>query len=264
MNRNKNFIQNKLLTILIGIIGGLLLFSGCIKAPVKIAEDNKTEPVPEKPVQQQEKGAAADETEAMTVALKEVETQAAKFAEKQRQEVIRKKTKFADIRKQLSQFGYKPVKKPADLQALSECLSAMTKESLAYDEVSTAILPVKKAQALFLIGKKKDALETLTKDYPKVILSDAGLKKSGLLHLSPAAEAAYLQGEIYLDLARNQPEANKAKDLYINAVKAFYTVLGNYDANQCPFSAPAVTGFTECRREIEKKFNVKVGFPPEF
>lgn len=262
MNKEKNIKQNKSFVILVVTTGVFLLISGCIKSPVKVAEDKRTEPIPEQPVTQQVK--EVDESAAKAVAIKEAETEAAKLAEKQRQDVIRKKTKFADIRKQLSQFGYKPVKKPADFQALSDCLSAMTKESLAYDEMSAAILPVKQAQALFLLGKGQDALDTLTKNHPKVILPDTGLKKSGLLHLSPVAEAAYLQGEIYLELARNQPDAYKAKDLYINAIKAFYNVLGNYDANVCPFSAPSVSGFTECRRDMEKKFNVKVGFPPEF
>lgn len=238
-------------------------FTGCIKSSINPSDTEQSEPnIPEKEVVPQEKD--VKDIEAKTATIKDAETEAAKLAEKKKQEIAQKNAKIADIQKQLAGLGYQQIKDPAKLKIAEKCLIIITKEPLAHDKSSEATLAVKKAQALLLMGKDREALDTINANQQKIILTGHEQKKTGYLNLSPAVEATFMQGTIYLNLASKETDTNKAKDLYLNSVKSFYNVLSNYDANKCPFFSPSVIGFKECRKEMLEKFKIKVGFPPEF
>jgi hypothetical protein len=137
------------------------------------------------------------------------------------------------------------------------------KQSLGFNNLSAAKKIVLKAKTLHLQQKDIEAINLLTENWDKIILPDTELKKTELLDTAPSAEAYYLKGEISLLLARKESDVSKSKTLYENAIRAYYKILSSYDANKSPYSTAAVKGFTACRRDMLKKFKIKVGFPPE-
>ena len=263
----KNIFNLNLLLIGLSAIFLYILISGCVKSSIKIEKvDSKTKPETEKiniteNVVKETKENKRLSAEKKAKAIKEAKAAAvAQLANKKKAE----QAVIANLKKSLDNAENSPGLKSSErIKIVLACLKILKKDSLKSDDISKAEAIVLKSRALHLLGQNREALSVLIQDWKSIILPDKKLKANGSLHSSPSAEAYYIKGKIYLILARKESENSKAKALYKNAVKSYYTVLSLYDANKCPYSTLSVTGFNQCRQEMLKRFKIKVGFPPE-
>ena len=256
-----------------------ILLAGCAKSSINNSEKAagpETEKISETIDNQEEKDPERKNTEEKAKALKNTEDKAAKLAKKKLAGQKAKQDEIDNLKNNLMSVsnvleghslrtGGHPTKKDKKAMQIAEkCLIKLNTGSLGFDKLSNANVTLLKAKALYLLQKDKEAIKILFKDWSRVVLPDKDLQKTGSLNKAPSAEGYYLKGQIYLQLARNESDKAQAKNLYKQAVRSYYAVLSIYDANKCIFSAKSVRGFTECRKEMQKKFKIQVGFPPEF
>jgi hypothetical protein len=129
------------------------------------------------------------------------------------------------------------------------------------NKLSNSDIILKQVKAAYLLGKNKQAIDLLKNNWNILIDSEKNLKS---LENSPIAEAFFLKGKINLAMAEKSNNLNSAKEKYQIAIKSFYIVLSKYNARRCSFSSESIKLFRKCRNIYFKKYNVKIGFPPEF
>jgi len=243
-----------------------ILISGCINTSITAVDnenDLETDRISESTVAIDQKKEQKT-TESKTKEIKKTKVTTAELAEKRNIEEAAKQIKIINLKKNLIIAGKNIRSKDNQAREIVKyCLKVFEKRSLAFNDLSTAEIIVLNAKALHLLQRDIEAIKVLTRDWDKIILPDKELKRKNLLIQSPSLEAWYLKGKIYLTLARKEPDASKSKTLYKNAIKAYYKILSSYDANKCPYSSAAIKGFRKCRNDMWKKFQIKVGFPPE-
>lgn len=185
-------------------------------------------------------------------------------AVKKQQELQKKQAQIKALQQKLAKLGYHRVNDPEKQKTASESLKIINTAKLGYDAKSNALLLIKKAQILHILGKSAEAETVLSKNWKKILLPDEKLKKKGQFNTAPSAEAYYLKGNIELTLAKSAKNPQKAQDYGKKAVKSYYAVLNLYDPNKCLYTAQSVKGFQAGRKFLAQRFRIKVGFPPEF
>jgi len=217
--------------------------------------------------------AVSSDNEKRKLAVAEKRAQSLKKADKLRVAKADKKSlqlqknrkMIAGLISKLQHTGYFCSKNNPEKQKTAlEVLSIIEKYNSNDVGSCKSILMLKTAQVLHVLCKTEEAHKFLLKHWPTIMDFDKKNNSDNIEYPELSAEAYYLKGNIELSLAKNTSDNNKSRDYYKTALKAYYSVLRDYDAHQCVFSAASVKGYTECRKNLWKHFRIKVGFPPEF
>jgi hypothetical protein len=117
---------------------------------------------------------------------------------------------------------------------------------------------LKKVKTLYILDNYDQGLKLLTDNWEKFSYS----KNKNNSELSAAA--ILLKGKLFFKKAENINSPSKAKEFYQKAIKSFYEVLSRFNARECPSAPEAIKLFRKTKKQYEKLYKTKVGFPPEF
>jgi tetratricopeptide (TPR) repeat protein len=160
----------------------------------------------------------------------------------------------AEILKQNGETGW---------QALANEVLAPLRDLMWNQDLITAVAHIERARALALLGREQEGLAIFNDKniWNFIVAFDEPFKEEGMLSAAPGAKAFLWRGNLLAGMAEKAANPQDKEKGYIDAIRAYFTVIAKYDGKQCPYFNAALGGYIKARDILEKDFNRKIQPP---